>query len=398
MEQEKVLEIAKSCGLEPRDYQARLISKASTAFAVDKLKSVLIESPTGSGKTVMGLMVLKMLQQADPNLHFGWVAMRKKLLAQAADENKRVGVKNIEFVSMFDSNPPKCDLIVTDEAQHDAASTMGGLHKSMGADLALGLTATPFRTDRIKLSYQKVIKDCGVRFLIEQGYLSEFDLYIIPEWSPDTVAKHLIEGSQDWGKSVTYFKDKPRCSRFNDLMQDSHVSAAMMLGSDHPVKVREPIFQAFDTGEIQVLSNIQLLTEGFDQPDLNSVWVRDSNKLVTMQMAGRVLRKDPNNPNKIAKIIQSGNTVWPYPRCTGVKPRKQFLYDNGRWLSVNASDKLKKAMNSVRNRTFIPTIMPSYFTGERISSISVDAKGWVKTSKTRQSQSKKEDDAPSLFD
>lgn len=378
---QQVRELAKSCGLEPRDYQSRIVSTVYNSF-INKHKSVLIESPTGSGKTPMGLLSLRLLKETHPNMVFGWVAMRRKLLAQAREENKRIGVKNIHFVSMFDKNPPKCDMLVTDEAQHDAAATMATLHKVSKSQLSLGMTATPFRTDRIKLSYEKVISDCGVRFLIEEGYLSPFDQYAVPKWEPKHVAYQLVNNPQKWGKSVVFFKNKRLCSELKAYLDRYKIPSAVMLGSD-PMSKREEIFDMFDSGAIQVLINIQLLTEGFDCPELRTVWVRDSGKLCTMQMAGRVLRKDPDDPSKVAQVVQSAETKWPYPRCVNIRPRRQFVWiQQGQWRSIEPSEKVKTVIDKVRNNVLNrPIQLPAYMTGaaKRVCSVRVMKDGKVKT-------------------
>ena len=103
--------------VEPRPYQRRIVSKAVEMFCgrwknsrghVElPARSVMIESPTGSGKTVMALLACKALQDEYPELVIGWVAMRRNLLAQASRENteKGINVQNIHFVSMFDKSP-----------------------------------------------------------------------------------------------------------------------------------------------------------------------------------------------------------------------------------------------------------------------------------------------------
>ncbi len=78
--------------VEPRPYQTRIIDKVVSLFlgthrgGIDEIepaaRSVLIESPTGSGKTVIGLLVAKVLQQ-QTGVRVGWVAMRRNLLQQA---------------------------------------------------------------------------------------------------------------------------------------------------------------------------------------------------------------------------------------------------------------------------------------------------------------------------
>src|SRR3954449_9765539 len=92
--------------VQPRPYQARIVRKAAELFATQNLRSVLIDSPTGSGKTVMALLVAKAMQE-QLGVRVGWVAMRRYLLDQAEEENQRhrIGVR-ASYVSMFDRDPP----------------------------------------------------------------------------------------------------------------------------------------------------------------------------------------------------------------------------------------------------------------------------------------------------
>ena len=86
--------------VEPRSYQLRITKKVIYMFKgkyVNRAgqleraaRSVLIESPTGSGKTIVGLMLARWIQQ-NWGYRVGWVAMRRNLLAQAAEENHRRG-------------------------------------------------------------------------------------------------------------------------------------------------------------------------------------------------------------------------------------------------------------------------------------------------------------------
>ncbi len=108
--------VLKTTSCEPRGYQHRVCSKVVDLFNgtyVEKgatlapAKSVMIESPTGSGKTVMGNLSIKALQSLVPDLAVGWVAMRRNLLSQANAENRSLGInaEGIHYVSMFDKNP-----------------------------------------------------------------------------------------------------------------------------------------------------------------------------------------------------------------------------------------------------------------------------------------------------
>ena len=367
-------------GMETREYQCRIIASVINDFTKG-YKSILIESPTGSGKSLMGLVALKIMQKLNPGVKINWVAMRRKLLSQAENENKKVGVTDIQYVSMFDKNPPKADILCIDEGHHSAAATMASLIEIIGAKKILSLTATPFRSDRVRLSFERIVSDCGVRFLIEQNYLSQFDSYIIPKYIPEEIAKQLLINPEHWGKSVCFFRTAEECFELESLLLNGGVFGAVMLGSDSMEK-RNRMFDDFDNGDIQVLINMQLLIEGFDCCDLRSVFVRDSNKLVTLQMAGRSLRKDPNNKAKIANIIQSSNTYWPYQKCVKIRARKQYLWKDEKWQALEASDRAFRVMRKTRQNIMAnPAKLPQYLTDktQQISTIRVTAKGKIVT-------------------
>ena len=321
--------------LEVRPYQQRIITQVIDAYLKENHKSVLIDSPTGSGKTVCCLSICKMLQQLEPSLTVGWVAMRRKLLKQARIENERIGVKNIEFISMFDPKPPHVDFLVQDECQHSACSTSQTQHHDIQARWLLGASATPQRTDRVKLPYEKVVRDYGLRFLIDKGYLSPFRQFVIPEWSPQQVAERFLFEPEKWGKSISYWRTEEECLKFQKLLTDGGINAACLFGNmTHTYQ--DEVLDKYEAGEIQMLINMMLLSEGFDSESLQTVWIRDSSRLPAIQMAGRGLRKDPNNPNKVANIIQSEKTKYPFTKVT--VSREQYVWRDDAWLSVARND------------------------------------------------------------
>ena len=141
----------------------------------------------------MGLLIARQLQDR-LGVRVGWVAMRRHLLAKAAAENRERGIDvEATFLSMFDKAPPTgLDLLVVDEAQHDGASSMAQLHNVIQPRFILGLSATPFRADKIKLCFDTVIKDAGIHRLIQEGYLSSYHHYTLPEHSPRTRGRVLL--------------------------------------------------------------------------------------------------------------------------------------------------------------------------------------------------------------
>lgn len=349
--------------VEPRPYQRRIVSKVLDMFlgkyenkageiepAVD---SVMIESPTGSGKTVMALVAAKVLQSEHKDLVVGWIAMRRNLLRQVETENiaKQINVKNFYPTSMFDQHPEalveareqgKKILLIIDEAQHDAASSCANLHNLIQPDYVLGMTATPFRTDSMKLCFSKVIKDAGIHQLIQDGYLSKYHHFTIPDWSPKTVAKFYAAEPERWGKSIFYFLTTGECWELHREFQKMGVKSDVVTGASSNVQ-REEQLEAFRNGEVPCLINCMVLTEGFDDPSLQTAWVRDSGKGPTMQMAGRAFRKFPGLSHKI--VVQSNMTRWPMIKTA--MPEQQYLWQE-EWRSLKVNPDLEKINNNAR--------------------------------------------------
>ena len=101
--------------IEHREYQQRSIEKALEHFR-NGSKSVLLEAPTGSGKTVMGLKIVQgLMQAAGEKLSCAWVAPRHYLLNQLLESNSSFDLP-IKPVSMF-TKPEKAehfDIVVID--------------------------------------------------------------------------------------------------------------------------------------------------------------------------------------------------------------------------------------------------------------------------------------------
>lgn len=352
-----------------------------------------------SGKTIMALLAAKALQERLDCL-IGWISMRRNLLAQAANENAKPSDDNpkgkgicadIEFISMFDKNPPdhlrpgirkKPLLLIIDEAQHDAANSCAHLHATLQADLILGMTATPFRTDKVKLCFDTVINDAGIGPLIREGYLSQYEHYTILKWSVKEVMKTYLREPEKWGKSVFYFHTIAQCREAAE-----YLARPDLLGTEFanttPVDTevvtgdsdRDTQLKRFDDGNIKALINCQVLTEGWDCPDLETAFIRDSCKGVTIQMAGRVFRKHANVPLK--KLVQSEKTAWPFvktadPVCSYKWEPARRSQDGeeleGQWLSLTPNPHINEMnMKMLHALASVQTELPKFMTEAKFS-------------------------------
>ncbi|PHQ35496.1 DEAD/DEAH box helicase [Rhodopirellula bahusiensis] len=344
--------------IQPRPYQHRIIRRALAAFGCDETESVpahggvgqvgskptsvLIESPTGSGKTVMGLAIAAVMQRT-LGIRVGWVAMRRNLLAQAQAENvRREFGLDMHLISMFDKDPPDVDLLVIDEAQHDAATSMANLHGQIQPRWTLGLSATPYRTDRIKLCFENVIRDAGIAHLIADGFLSAYHHYTIEEYSPQTLADLLIDEPERWGKSLVFFHKQTQCDEMKVRLDQAGIRSDVVTAKTN----RDRQLADFSEGRTDVLINMAILTEGFDCPALKTVFCRPSGQGTTIQMAGRVLRKCENEP--IKQVVQCRHTRHPMMR-TAI-PAEQYLWTEYGWRSIAGNRQLDAMAMAARKR------------------------------------------------
>ena len=370
---------ARGFKVEPRPYQRRIVQSTVDMFLGNHLnragvkqpyaRSVLIESPTGSGKSVIALMAAKMLQHNNPNLVIGWVAMRRELLRQAEKENvaKEINVQNIHYTSMFARSPSalveakaagKKILLVVDESQHDATSSMAHLHNIIQPEYVLGMTATPFRTDRVKLCFDQVIRDAGIHQLILDGFLSPYHHYTIQDWKPETIATRYLEDPKRWGPSIFFFHQMKDCFELSSILNGNGIVSEVVTGDSD----RETQLKMFADGDVKCVINCMVLSEGFDAPFLSTAWVRDSGRGPTIQMGGRVFRKHKDLPFK--QIVQSKGTHWPFLKTA--TPKMQYIWQNNEWMSLEINEKIEdiagNAMWAIAN---IDVTLPKFLTNKK---------------------------------
>lgn len=318
-----------------RDYQQKVINQAAANIRGGDT-SVLIESPTGSGKTIMGIALAA---QLNANARIGWVATRRNLLAQAK-EAQVMWAPGMKFhpISAFEKSPPLVDILIIDEAHHTATTSISDILIQSEAKIVIGLTATPFRSDGMMLAFKSQVKGCGIHTLIQDGWLSPFDHFTIKDWTPAQVVETYLREQDRFGKSCIFFHTRKECHAAMDLLRAGGVECELVTGESD----RETQLRKFETGKVKVLVNMMVLTEGFDAPDLQSIFIRDSGKGPTIQMGGRVLRKVPEIA--IKNIVQSVNTRTPFTKVATAKT--QYLREDDRWVSITANPNIEKMANA----------------------------------------------------
>ena len=336
--------LAAGVRIEPRDYQKRVVGRVIEMFSgphVDRkvelpvARSAIVESPTGSGKTVMGLLLAKWAQET-LGMRVVWTAMRRNLLAQVERENRERGFGvDLVTVSMFDRSPPRGELLIVDEAQHDATRSMASLHAAIGPTKVLGLSATPYRADRLGLCFERTVRDAGIRQLVLDGYLSPFAHYTLAAYTPASVAAAWLCEPDRWGRTLVFFRTIAECRACADLFAAASVACEVVTGSSD----REAQLERFEAGACRVMLSVAVLAEGFDCPGLQTVFCRPSGKGPAVQMAGRVLRRAADVPLKA--VVQCQATKHPFT-ATAV-PAVQYVECDGGWRSIGTNDRVERA-------------------------------------------------------
>lgn len=312
---------------EYRQYQEDAINACLSCFKEQKNNSVMLESPVGSGKTMMALQIIHRMQEhLGRPLKVNWVAPRRHLLQQVMEANVELYRENIRPVSLFERFPPQADFVVLDEAHHEATQSCILLYEKMHNTWTLGLSATPLRTDRMKLSFQNTVNTCSIGRLIRDGYLSPFHSYMLPQYDVRTVADAYLTSPDRWGKSLVFFRTISECFDFQEQLRNAGLACEVVTADSD----KDRQLELFVSGKCNVIANVSMLTEGFDQPDVQSIFARDASRLPTIQMCGRGLRRAPEK--KQCNIVQSGNCSYLFEKVAPAA--NAFRLTNGRWLAL----------------------------------------------------------------
>jgi DNA repair protein RadD len=194
------------------DYQVPAVDAARVAIR-EGARNLLINSPTGSGKSVMGAALLEMVMLKGKRANL--VVDRLSLVNQWSELLDRYGIEHGVIQS---SHPryrpslplqlcsvqtlakrgwPDADLNMIDEC-HVVHSTVAKQLES-GRAITIGLTATPM-TRGLGKHYQRVINVTTTRWLIDKGWLKPYRIFSCAE--PDMRGVKVTSGGEwDEGES-----------------------------------------------------------------------------------------------------------------------------------------------------------------------------------------------------
>ena len=319
------------------DYQEDMKARIEKALCLHR--SVMAQMPTGTGKTYLLTAVIDSFVRANPKAKVWIVAHRRELVSQI-DETVRkfqsyssatssllssVKAMSIQWLMRhYDEIEEEPGMIVIDEAHHALAKTYKEMWERFPKAKFLGLTATPCRLNGKGFTdlFDVLVQSWDVPEFISKGRLATYDFVSIKS---DGVTQRLIDSLQKRGADGDYqnkemdmlLNKKPSIERLYRSLEEfgkdrkgivyainiSHAQKITKLYQEHGVKAiaidsktpateRQQDIEAFKKGDIQVLVNVDIFSEGFDCPDVEFVQLaRPTLSLAKyLQMVGRGLR------------------------------------------------------------------------------------------------------------
>ena len=320
------------------DYQEDMKERIEKALRLHR--SVMAQMPTGTGKTYLLTAVIDSFVNNNPMEKVWIVAHRKELVSQI-DETVRkfhsyyasntssllssVKAMSIQWLMRhYDEIEEEPGMIVIDEAHHALAKTYKEMWKRFPKAKFLGLTATPCRLNGKGFTdlFEVLVQSWDVPEFISKGRLATYDFVSIKS---DGVTQRLIDSLQKRGadgdyqnkemdmllnkkpsierlyrsleefgkdrKGIVYAINISHAQKITKLYQENGVKA-IAIDSKTPATERQQDIEAFKKGDIQVLVNVDIFSEGFDCPDVEFVQLaRPTLSLAKyLQMVGRGLR------------------------------------------------------------------------------------------------------------
>jgi superfamily II DNA or RNA helicase len=253
--------------------------------------------------------------------------------AEADDTDAQVVVASIQTLARarrrdrLAASPP-FDLVVVDEAHHAAADSYGAALAAVRAGepdgpLLIGVTATPDRGDGKGLDdlFDQIVASFDILWGIRAGYLCDVrGLRIVVEHL-DLSGVKVRRGDYDQGQAGQAMEDAgapeqivrawlehapgrrtlvftPTVALAHQVADEFNLSGvhAQAIDASTPLGDRRRALAAYATGEIEVLANCGVLTEGYDEPRTDCIVVARPTKSRALyaQMIGRGTRKHPD--------------------------------------------------------------------------------------------------------
>jgi len=362
-----------------REYQQRAIDQLYDWFGKNNDGNPCLVLPTGSGKSHIVAALCKDALQNWPETRVLMLTHVKELISQNAEKMRQhwkgapMGIYSASLNSRNLAEPitfagiqsvrtkadqiGHVDLIIVDECHLIGIAETGGYRMLIDALTlinpmlrVIGLTATPYRlghgmiTDKPAI-FDALIEPVSIEELLHKGHLSPLRSKVTREkLSADGLHKRggeYIESemqaafdTEDHNRAVVdevisfagerkawlfFCAGVKHAENVASVLRDCGITAQCVTGKT-PKKERETILNDFKAGKIRAVTNANVLTTGFDHPDIDLIAMlrATASPGLYVQMAGRGLR--PKTHTDHCLVLDFAGVVEEHGPITNVRP------------------------------------------------------------------------------
>lgn len=371
-----------------RDYQQRTIDQLYAWFEAGNVGNPCLVLPTGAGKSHIIAALCKDSITQWPDTKVLMLTHVRELIEQNADKMREhwpdallgiysasIGRKDlgepitfagIQSVRDKAKELGHVDLIIIDECHLVNHKNEGSYRKLLGALKAInpeirviGLTATPYRlghgliTDKPAL-FDDLIEPVSIEELIFKGYLStlrskvtkakldtsgvkkrggefiesELQAAVDTDDNNRNVVREIFGLAGDRKAWLFFCTGVKHAQHIAEVLNQQGVKTECVLG-ETPKKERERIIAEFKAGQIRALTNANVLTTGFDYPDIDLIAMLRPTMSpgLYVQMAGRGMRVKSHTDHCL--VLDFAGVVGTHGPITNVQPPKKGGDGNG---------------------------------------------------------------------
>lgn len=337
-----------------RPYQQNQIAQVFQHWAAGR-KRVLMQSGTGTGKTVMFNHIINLAEKKGKRVLV--LADRRGLITQTwkrlwdahgihagiiMNGHPQVYQLPVQIASVQTITrrnfPPDIDLIVIDECRSSVSPTYEPIFQFYSDAHVLGVDATPVRTSGAGFDhiYQALVIGKGIKEMESEGALVPAKIFRnpIPQtqldkikvtagdyneqqlsalMSQESVISDLVASREKWApgkKTLVFAVDIKHSKLIVEQYKKAGIAAAHVDG-ESSTEEREYLFNALKIGKIEVLSNVGIATYGVDLPWLEVVQLARPTKSLALylQMVGRGARPCKETGKTHYRLLDHANCI-----------------------------------------------------------------------------------------
>lgn len=365
-----------------REYQQRAIDNLYAWFSEHSSGNPCLVLPTGSGKSwivaalcrdalvnwpdtrvLMLTHVKELIEQNSEKMRLVWPGAPMGVYSASVGKRELgepITFAGIQSVRNRSEELGHIDLVIVDECHLISHKEQGG-YRDLIAKLILinpclrvvGLTATPWRLGHGLITegdalFDALIEPVTIEELIYKGFLAplkskvtnerlqtndvkkrggeyiekELQAAVDTEEHNFAVVDEVISLAGDRKSWLFFCTGVDHSHHIRDVLRSRGVTAECVTGGTSKTE-RERIIADFKSGRVQALTNANVLTTGFDYPDIDLIaMLRPTlSAVLYVQMAGRGLR--PKSHTDHCLVLDFGGCVQAHGPITAVEPPKQ---------------------------------------------------------------------------